>query len=122
MSAATAPCRRVAEGFDVRAPEGAMHIWISLPGRTSASEFVRAAQERGVLLRPASHYSADGAPAPNAVRASLSSPANAEAVESGTTFAGHARSDVAQWRNETAPVSIAAMSMTAHSPRAHGKV
>ena len=56
------------DGFGVRAPEGAMHIWLSLPAHTNAGEFVRLAQDRGVLLRPASHYSADGAPAPNAVR------------------------------------------------------
>lgn len=74
------------KGFDVRAPEGAMHIWISLPEHTSASHFVLAAQDRGVLLRPASHYSADGALAPNAVRASLSSPPNAAAVERGLSI------------------------------------
>lgn len=74
---------RILKGFDVRAPEGAMHIWVSLPRQTSANEFVRVAQDRGVLLRPGSHYSADGAPAPNAVRASLSSPANVDAVERG---------------------------------------
>ena len=70
-------------GFNVRAPEGAMHIWLSLPAGTSASEFVRAAEDRGVMLRPASHYSVDGSAAPEAVRASLSSPQNAEAVERG---------------------------------------
>ena len=60
-----------------------MHIWVPLPRQMSASEFVRIAQDSGVLLRPASHYSADGAPAPEAVRASLSSPVNAEAVKLG---------------------------------------
>lgn len=71
------------KGYQVRAPRGTMHIWLSLPALCGATEFAVLAQENGVLLRPASHFSVGDTRAPDAVRLSLSTPANIGEVKQG---------------------------------------
>src|SRR5262249_40517421 len=56
------------EGYDVRAPRGSMHIWLTLPTGCQAGEFAGLAQKSGVLLRPASHFSVDDRALPESVR------------------------------------------------------
>ena len=71
------------EGYDVRAPRGAMHIWLTLPRHYRANKFVDLAQSSGVLLRPASQFSVGDTPAPDSVRLSLSTPSTLDEVKQG---------------------------------------
>ena len=71
------------EGYDIWAPRGTMHIWLTLPKHYGAGEFADLAQKSGVLLRPASHFSVDDTKAPDALRLSLSTPANLGEVKQG---------------------------------------
>jgi DNA-binding transcriptional MocR family regulator len=74
---------QILAGYDVRAPRGTMHLWLTLPTGCEASDFAHRAQATGVLLRPASHFSVDDTPTPDSVRLSLSTPATLDEVKQG---------------------------------------
>ena len=69
--------------FQLRAPDSAMHVWLSLPNGLRADEFAERAQKSGVLLRPAARFAVDDRPTPDCVRLSLSTPANLAEVDEG---------------------------------------
>ena len=54
--------------FDLRWQAGVPFVWLHLPQGWRASAFTRAAEARGVLVRPADEYALVGGRAPNAVR------------------------------------------------------
>ncbi len=57
--------------FDLNWQLGVPFVWLSLPQGWRASTFVRAAEEQGVLIRPADEYALVGGRAPNAVRLAI---------------------------------------------------
>ncbi|WP_348774230.1 PLP-dependent aminotransferase family protein [Micromonospora sp. WMMD987] len=64
----------VLAGFDVRADPRSYHVWWRLPGGWSTGAFVSAAARQRVVVSPAADYAVGGAPVPDAVRLSTSSP------------------------------------------------
>jgi DNA-binding transcriptional MocR family regulator len=76
-------------GHDYKGIRGAMHIWLNLPGHWSNHRFEAAAKRGGVLVRTAEHFAVDNSFSVPAVRISLSSPPNKQAMIDGiTTLAG----------------------------------
>jgi|GEM_PF-1002886 DNA-binding transcriptional MocR family regulator len=65
---------------------GALHLWLTLPAGWARAEFVRAAEQRGVIVRAADRFALTGARIPEAVRLSLASPAQREDVDRGTAI------------------------------------
>ena len=57
--------------YDLAWQPGVPFVWLSLPQGWRASTFVRAAEEQGVLIRPADEYALVGGRAPNAVRLAI---------------------------------------------------
>lgn len=62
---------------------GALHIWLQLPAAFDPHSLQRAALQAGVLIRPSSLFAVGNVRPPNAVRISLSSPANVADLEVG---------------------------------------
>ncbi len=59
-------------GYQVRAHPPGFHVWLTLPEAWRASEFVREAQQKGVLLKAAGIFAVGRFEAPHAVRIALS--------------------------------------------------
>ena len=64
-------------------PTGALHLWLELGAAMPRARLATEAEQRGVRLRMAERFSADGIGIPNAVRLSLSSPLARSQVERG---------------------------------------
>lgn len=60
-----------AAGEGIAARDGVPFLWMSMPRGWRASSFERAAEERGILLRPADLFALVDGRAPNAVRLAL---------------------------------------------------
>jgi DNA-binding transcriptional MocR family regulator len=75
--------REVLGEAELQSAPGSMHVWIRLPGRRDRHQFVAAAKEQGVLLRPAELFAIDDQPVPNAVRLALSPPVDLPEVGRG---------------------------------------
>lgn len=59
------------DGFDLSWQPGLAFCWLRLPQGWRASAFVRAAENAGVLVRPADQYALTGGRAPHAVRLAM---------------------------------------------------
>jgi DNA-binding transcriptional MocR family regulator len=78
-----AAAREVLSDFGLHSKPGSMHVWLDLPQRWTGSDFVKTAEEQGVLLRSAAQFAVDDQPTPNGVRLSLSSPTAVSDVRRG---------------------------------------
>jgi DNA-binding transcriptional MocR family regulator len=75
-----------AETLDMRMARtvpGALHLWLHLPASVSPAEFAAAAEQDGVLVRPADLFSVDGSPAPGCARISLTGPETRQDLRDG---------------------------------------
>lgn len=77
--------REIFEGHDFRMPEGALHLWLTLPREWRASQFVAAAAARDVVLTAAHAFTVGEAPSPGAVRICLGGPREDARVVEGLT-------------------------------------
>lgn len=75
--------REILADLEVRSTPGSMHIWLELPASCRNTELVVAAEAEQVLLRSSELFAVDDQPVPNAVRLSLSPPANLDEVRRG---------------------------------------
>lgn len=66
--------RDVLAGAQFTSKPEALHLWLSLPERWTQSQFVEAANDVGVVLRPGSMFALDAETAPNAIRIVVGSP------------------------------------------------
>ncbi|MGR3570760.1 aminotransferase-like domain-containing protein [Brevirhabdus sp.] len=71
------------DGFDLSWREGVAFAFLNLPAGWRASNFLRAAEARGVLLRPADEYVLLGGRAPNAVRLAINGQVSRENFTAG---------------------------------------
>jgi len=63
--------QKALSGFRVRANRHAYHLYLELPDKLRADEFVQAVAARGIAITPASAFSVSASHAPNAVRIGL---------------------------------------------------
>ena len=75
--------RDVFQGLDFHMPDGALHMWLTLPDPWHASQFVEAAKEQGVILSAAHAFSIGRNRAPFAVRVCLGPPSTEERLMEG---------------------------------------
>ncbi|TDD64947.1 PLP-dependent aminotransferase family protein [Jiangella aurantiaca] len=66
--------REYLAGYEFRAQEASMHLWLRVPPGHSPRGFTATAAGLGVLVRPAEMFTVDDYPAPPRVRLSLSTP------------------------------------------------
>jgi DNA-binding transcriptional MocR family regulator len=66
--------RELLIGLDTAAQPTALHVWLSLPARSSSAEAALALARTGVLVTPAERFFVGRGAAPRAVRISLSAP------------------------------------------------
>lgn len=78
--------KEVFDGLDFIMPEGALHLWLSLPDPWHASQFVNAARDAGVILSAAHAFSIGRNRSPFAVRVCLGPPCSNERVRQGLTI------------------------------------
>lgn len=65
---------RLPDSCNIHCSEGSPHGWLELPTSVSAAEFSTQLQERGVLVKTASHFQIDPGQPLNAIRFSISAP------------------------------------------------
>lgn len=73
------------EGCTYTMPEGALHLWLTLPPHWRASQFVAAAAAQDVVLTAAHAFTIGDAPSPGAVRICLGGPRAEERLVEGLT-------------------------------------
>jgi DNA-binding transcriptional MocR family regulator len=75
--------RRLLTQHRIVSRPGSLHMWLPLPAPITQQQAVAAAADAGVLVRPASMFTVDSQPPPQAIRLSLSSPLNRDDVRRG---------------------------------------
>jgi DNA-binding transcriptional MocR family regulator len=69
----------------IAGPRESQHLWLQLPPRWPADDFVREARQRGVILTPGREFAVARHAAPNAVRACLGPPAERQSLKRALT-------------------------------------
>lgn len=73
----------VLDGFRFRGKRGGFYIWLDLPERWTGQALENAAQEQGINIFGAEKFVVGEAPAPHAVRLSLTGPPSLQELEKG---------------------------------------
>jgi DNA-binding transcriptional MocR family regulator len=94
--------RRILAGHRVRSQPGSYHVWLELPDGLAAAPTAERLLRRGVAVTPAEAFLSAPGPAPEAIRVSLSAPAEIAELRRGLEIiavtigegGGHAPNDV----------------------------
>jgi DNA-binding transcriptional MocR family regulator len=71
-------------------------VWLQLPARWPADDFVREARQRGVIVNPGRDFAVARHDVPNAVRISLGPPADREVLRTALIRLGEILADTPQ--------------------------
>ena len=72
------------------------HVWLQLPARWPAEDFVREARQRGVVITPGREFAVARHQAPNAVRICLGPPAERQSLKQAVTTLAEILADTPQ--------------------------
>jgi DNA-binding transcriptional MocR family regulator len=87
--------RQILGGVVSGSPE-CQHVWLQLPARWPADDFVREARQRGVIVNPGRDFAVARHDVPNAVRISLGPPADREVLRTALIRLGEILADTPQ--------------------------